>query len=119
MVRGGGGVPDIGGIGDGPDDDAERDMGAGGGGIDEDRAGLSFLSGTGGLRPDWRAILPSLGIDGLLVRVGEAAADIMEGGPPIALTDLFGPLGGGGVALAPTVALPGSFLLTHFLRSGS
>lgn len=40
----------------------------------------------------------------------------------LALTDRLGgtgPLGGGGVARADAVALFGSFLLTHFLSSGS
>lgn len=63
-----------------------------------------------------RGGVPSLG---MLVLDGRGGAELDGGSPPMALTLRLGPFGGGGVARADTLAEFGSFLLTHFLRSGS
>jgi hypothetical protein len=99
--------------------------------VDTERGGSPFGLGPGpvpnaGLVPNGDAPVP---VDGRLS--GVAPSCDMDGGrwsiggPEEALPTLTdrlcgpGPLGGGGVARADTVALLGSFLLTHFLSSGS
>jgi len=93
-------------------------------------AGLALLAGVprpdGGPLEAERGGATILGIETLLDMRGGAPAlgmTVAVGGrgAPVELILRLGPvaLGGGGVALALAVALPGSFLFTHFFRSGS
>lgn len=98
---------------------------SGGGTPKDDNAGLVDRDGAiseGGPRPnsdDVTKVGTDPDIGGTLV--DNCGTDIGGGALP-ALTDLLGgaePLGGGGVALGPALALLGSFLLTHFFKSVS
>lgn len=100
--------------------------------VDTERGGSPFGKGPGpdpnaGLVPNGDAPAPVEGrLSGVVPSCEmEGGRCSMGGGPEDVLPTLAerlcgpGPLGGGGVARADAVALLGSFLLTHFLSSGS
>lgn len=120
--RGGGARPELepGGMGAGPVDAARGNpLAPPGTGTPREPGNPGLPARDGGPAPvDGRLSIdvPRSEIDGGRCNMGGPEAVL----PP--LTDLLcgiGPFGGGGVARAEAVALFGSFLLTHFLSSGS
>lgn len=120
---GGGASPELepGGVGAGPVEAARGNpLGPPGTGTPREPPPNPGLPASGGMPPpvDGRLSIdvPSSDIDGGRCNMGgpedalPALADLLCG---------IGPFGGGGVARAVAVALFGSFLLTHFLSSGS
>jgi hypothetical protein len=108
-VAGLGGAPDElpGGVGKTAPVDTDRGI-AGGGAPSEGGAGLADTDGGAPAEEDGRLPEPICG-----------GVAIAGGGPPLPLIVLLGAaeaFGGGGVPRAG-VALPGSFLLTHFFSS--
>lgn len=97
--------------------------------VDTERGGRPFSVGPGpnaGLVPNGDAPAPVDGrLSGVVPNCDMDGGRWSMGGPEDALPTLTErlcgprPLGGGGVARAEAVALLGSFLLTHFLSSGS
>lgn len=119
--RGGGASPELepGGVGAGPVEAARGNpLGPPGTGTPRELGNTGLPARGAPVPVDGRLSIdvPSSDIDGGRCNMG-GIEDVLP-----ALADLLcgmGPFGGGGVARAVAVALLGSFLLTHFLSSGS